>query len=102
MIFKFMDSAQTKEYIIKELNLDSLSLQEQDSIIKKLENSIERKAFDAILSALGEKDKKELLVLSENGSTTEVNNFIEEKILNVKEIIEKASKDVVEDFKKIS
>lgn len=100
MIFKPMDATQTKEYIVGQLNLASLLPDEQDSVIKKLENNISTKAFIAILDVLGEKERKELLALSEDGGATEVHNFIEEKISNVKEITEKAAKEIVEDFRK--
>ena len=95
-----MDATQTKEYIIKSLALEKLLPSDQDLVIKKLEKKVEEKAFTTILNALGENDRKELLALSEKGSMTAIHNFFEEHIPNVKEIIEKVAKEIVEDFKK--
>lgn len=95
-----MDTTQTKEYIIKSLELEKLLPSDQDLVIKKLEADVEEKSFTAILDSLGENERKELLALSEKGSVTAVHNFIEEYILNVKEIIEKIASEVVENFKK--
>lgn len=95
-----MDTTKAKEYIIKSIALEKLLPSDQDLVIKKLEKKVEEKSFTAILNALNENERKELLALSENGSTTVVHNFIEEHVPNVKEIIEKAAKEIVEDFKK--
>lgn len=97
-----MNAAQTKEYIIKQLNLADLLPGEQETVIKKLEENIEKRVFIAILDTLDEKRREELLALSEKSEMTEANSLIEKAIPNVKEIIARAAKEVVEDFKKRS
>ena len=43
-----MNTTQTKEYIIKQLNLANLPSAEQDAVIKKLEENIEKVAKEIV------------------------------------------------------
>ncbi|MEI6238407.1 MAG: hypothetical protein WCP15_02625 [bacterium] len=74
------------------LNIDSLPIENQKEIAIRLENIILNRAVGEVEKSLSEEEKKKI----ENEEDT---GFLDNKVVFFKEMIEKVSKEVVEEFR---
>ena len=95
-----------KKDIVSRLSLDGLKDSEQDQIINELLDIISSKTNLAILNRLTEKEQRELEKISKAififNKNKKMQDYISSKIYNVQELMEKATVETVEDFKKVT
>ncbi len=85
-----------KNTIIKELSLESLDEESQDEILSKMTESVIKRILVETLEKLSEEDRVEFEKLQEKESSEEMDAFLNSKIDNYEEMVQK----IVTDFKK--
>jgi hypothetical protein len=89
-----------KKEIMKELGLESLSQEKQDDILVKMGEIILKKIFIETVDRLSAEDRKEFENMLEKGkSTDEVEVFLNNKIDDYDEMVEKIVGELKEEMK---
>lgn len=87
-----------RKQIISRLEIDTLTDEESEKIIKKLDSNIQRSIALHVLNVLEEKDREELSILMEFGNNEDIDLFLKSKIPNLKDLIETLATSMVSEF----
>jgi len=97
-----MNEEQIKSKLIRDLGLTGLSLEKQDELIVKMTEVILKKVFLETMERLEGKGQAEYAMLMENQPSPEdVDEFLKEKINGYEEMVEKIIKDLIEEMKQV-
>ena len=88
--------------IIDELDIAEIPKESQENIIAKLGESVLKKLTIDIFSEIPKNEQAELEKIMKSGNMDEVHKFLDSKIPDFDDFINKSIKNTVNEFKKIS
>jgi len=88
--------------IIDELDIAGIPKKSQENIIAKLGESVLKKLTIDIFSEIPKNEQAELEKMMKSGNMDEVHKFLDSKIPDFDDFINKSIKNTVNEFKKIS
>ena len=92
-----MNEFQTE--LVKTLGIEHLSQEEQEKVVVGIGENILRQVIVNVYDKVPETDRDEFHALIESGNVDDMRNFLEGKVDNVDDLIQGASKQVIEEFK---
>jgi len=91
-----------RQIILKDLRMDSLSVEIQDKILEKLGGNIIKRISLAVLKALPEEARPEFEKISGSGDEIKIQEFFKNTIPNFEELMYKTIKETIEEYKQIA
>jgi hypothetical protein len=91
-----------RQIILKDLRMDSLSVEIQDKILEKLGGNIIKRISLAVLKALPEEARPEFEKISESGDEIKMQEFFKNTVPNFEELMSKTIKETIEEYKQMA
>ncbi len=88
--------------IIDELDIAEIPKESQENIIAKLGESVLKKLTIDIFSEIPKNERAELENMMKSGNMDETHKFLDSKIPNLDDFVNKSIKNTVDEFKKIT
>ncbi len=91
-----------RQIILKDLKIDSLSMEVQDKILEKLGGNIIKRITLAVLKNLPEEARPEFEKINESGDEIKMQEFFKNTIPNFEELMHKTIKETIEEYKQMA